>query len=187
LFLADVSGHGVPAALIVSMVNIALATQVEAADQPDILMTNLNKILIGHCENRFITSIYVLIDTLNMKLKTSNAGHPPLLIYRKPENTFLTLKPQGSMQGVFEHFTYGFEEVDLKTGDRIILYSDGILEAGSSSGADYGQEQFKNLIELCANLKPDEFVNELQQDITRFTGEAFNKDDDFTIVVWDIL
>ena len=82
ILVADVAGHGVPAALVASMVKLAFSTQAEHAGDPARVMAAMNQILCRHVEGTFVTAIYAVIDTEHCAITVASAGHPPLLVRR---------------------------------------------------------------------------------------------------------
>src|SRR5262249_55437842 len=82
LLIADVSGHGVPAALIASMVKLAAASQRCVASDPSRLLAGMNTTLFGNTQNQFVTAAYVHLDSKARRMRYSAAGHPPMLLLR---------------------------------------------------------------------------------------------------------
>jgi len=77
--IADVSGHGVPAALIAAMVKVAIAAQLPHADDPGRVLSGMNRVLCGNMQGQFVFAAYLFLDTENWLLRYAGAGHPPLL------------------------------------------------------------------------------------------------------------
>jgi sigma-B regulation protein RsbU (phosphoserine phosphatase) len=172
ILVADVSGHGVPAALIASMVKVALAAQAEHASDPAAVLAGMNRILQGNLERGFVTAAYIHMD--GETATYASAGHPPLLIWR--EGRVEEVRQESLPLGRFRRAEYRNQELRLSPGDRLLLYTDGVTEALSPAGEPFGDERLRDL--LAASGEPDAILGRLAE----WTGrEAL--DDDVTLVV----
>ncbi|HEX6639917.1 MAG TPA: SpoIIE family protein phosphatase, partial [Thermoanaerobaculia bacterium] len=127
VLVADVAGHGVPAALIASMVKIAVSSQAQLADDPAALIGGLNAILRRDVRRAFVTATYLWFDMNAQRVAVCNAGHPPPLLYR--DGAFQELGESAVLLGRFADARYASSLTDLRAGDRIIAYTDGLPEA----------------------------------------------------------
>jgi sigma-B regulation protein RsbU (phosphoserine phosphatase) len=129
--IADVVGKGIPAALLMSNLQAAVRAFATAAAQPAELCQQVNRILCGHiAEGRFISFFYCLIDSDEATLTYANAGHyPPILV--RADGTIERLATGGAVLGVFPDGVYEQGQVAIQSGDRLVLYTDGITEARS--------------------------------------------------------
>ena len=127
LLVADVSGHGVPAALVASMVKVAFAAQSDAADDPARVLAGINHILCRHVESTFVTAVYAVIDTERRTITVANAGHPPLLA-GGPTGAVRESAEHGLMLGMLPDTVYTNDSLLLGQGDYVVLYTDGIPE-----------------------------------------------------------
>jgi sigma-B regulation protein RsbU (phosphoserine phosphatase) len=175
ILVSDVSGHGVPAALIASMVKVALAAQAEHASDPAAVLAGMNRILHGNLERGFVTAAYIYIDAGTVTY--ASAGHPPPLVWR--EGRTEELRQESLPLGRFRRAEYRNEELRLSPGDRLLLYTDGVTEALSPAGEPFGDERLRDL--LAASADPDAILGRLAGWTGRQTGEPL--DDDVTIVV----
>ncbi|MGD2271769.1 MAG: SpoIIE family protein phosphatase [Desulfobacterales bacterium] len=187
ILVADVSGHGVPASLISSMVKIALSSQRPHAYNPARVLAGINQILCGNLESDFVTAGYLFIDTAKQTTAYAGAGHPPLLLWREAQQKIIELRQRGIILGQFEDARYQNIEHNLNSGDRFILYTDGIIEASDATGTRFGLDQFKEFITSHAGLSAGRFADALIQRISGWTGKHHEKslDDDLTLVVAD--
>ena len=187
ILVADVSGHGVPASLISSMVKIAFSSQLPNADNPTRVLSGINQILCGKLESDFVTAGYLFLDTENQTATYAGAGHPPLLLWRGLEQKIYEYREKGIILGQFEDIQFQNIELDLKPDDRFILYTDGIIEFTNSSGDMFGWSQFKEFIASHANLSGGNFTDALIQHISSWSGKPLDKalDDDLTLIVAD--
>src|SRR5688572_12785907 len=113
ILVADVSGHGVPAALIASMVKVALAAQAEHAADPAAVLAGMNRVLHGNLERGFVTAVYIYMD--GERAIYASAGHPPLLVWR--EGRTEELMQESLPLGRFRRAEYRNEELRLSPGD----------------------------------------------------------------------
>jgi hypothetical protein len=134
VLVADVTGHGVPAALIASMLKVAFAAQLADAQDPARVLAGINRALCGKFEEHFVTAAYVFLDLEKSVLHYAGAGHPPILVTPRTNRISVAIESReieanGLMLGLFPDAEYSAIEVPLGAGDRVLLYTDGILEA----------------------------------------------------------
>ena len=187
ILVADVSGHGVPASLISAMVKIAFASQLPHADDPARVLAGINQILCGKLESDFVTAGYLYMDTEKQSATYAGAGHPPLFLWRGSEQQNYEYRNKGVVLGQFEDVRYQNIHLELKSGDRFLLYTDGIIEATNAAGDFFGWDRFKNFITSRASLPVGQFSDELIQQVTAWSGKKSQEslDDDLTLVVAD--
>ena len=185
VIMADVSGHGVPAALVVSMVKIAFWFQKDLFDVPDRVFDGVNKILYGNIKSEFVTGCYVYIDRSANKLVTSNAGHPPILVWKKSTRTLIKLRPPGRLLGIFSDPVFETESVELEDGDRVILYTDGLFETANETGTQLGEKRLHDIIASIDSLPANDFADRLIQEVTNWSGKPEHPQDDIALIVID--
>jgi sigma-B regulation protein RsbU (phosphoserine phosphatase) len=187
ILVADVSGHGVPASLIASMVKIAFVSQMPHAADPARVLAGLNHILCGKLESDFVTAGYLFIDTEQQTASYAGAGHPPLLLWRQRGQEILEIRPKGIILGQMEDSVYKNTGLELKNGDRFVLYTDGIVEALNAAGEIYGGDRFKSFIKSNSGLAADQFCDRLLDVIAVWSGRRSkgSLDDDLTLMVID--
>jgi two-component system, sensor histidine kinase ChiS len=186
-FIADISGHGVPAAIIASMVKIAFYMLRNLAASPDLLLNEMNSILTGNIENQFATAGYVLIDREKMKLSYARCGHEPLMLFRKKDNTLHEIIPVGRLIGYSWESNCEVLEADIEPGDRIILYTDGITGVYNKDREIFSINFLKNTIIRSRELSASDLTESLTGILRRWRGLDEEFEDDVTIVVIDIL
>jgi sigma-B regulation protein RsbU (phosphoserine phosphatase) len=128
VLVADVSGHGVPAALIASMVKIAFAAEADDAADPARVLMRMNRVLCGKFKRAFVTALYAHVDPLTRTLRAASAGHPPPLL-RRADGRLETVPCRGIVLGFDAAAAYEAAGVPLASGDRILFCTDGLLEA----------------------------------------------------------
>ena len=141
IFVADVSGHGVPAALVASMLKVALAGHVEHAREPARLLHELNAFFCGKLERQFITATYTVIDAGNGKVTVGSAGHPPPILVRR-DRSIEELAADGALMGRFPTAQFSERSTPIGDGDALVLYTDGIPEALNAAGEMWGDARF---------------------------------------------
>jgi phosphoserine phosphatase RsbU/P len=182
LLIADVSGHGVPAALIASMVKLAASSQRGNAADPAGLLKAMNTTLCGNTRGQFVTAAYVHLDTEAGELRYSAAGHPAMLLLRGGEVT--PVIENGLMLAVFDSSDYATTVRPLVPGDRILLYTDGIVEAEDRRGEEFGQERLCALVRESAGLAHAETADMILSSVQQWSAE---QDDDMTLLVCDYI
>ncbi|TAL36796.1 MAG: response regulator [Spirochaetes bacterium] len=183
--LTDVSGHGMAAALIASMVKIAFHFQLNCARDPATLLQCINDVLLGKFSKQFLTACYAFIDMEGRTISTANAGHLPLVIWKHAEQEILQLNPAGRLIGYFADTRCEDAVAPLAPGDRVILYTDGITESRNAAGEMF-DERFFDAVETGGALAALGFIDDLMRRLAEWHGSD-DFEDDITIVVIDIL
>ena len=189
ILIADVTGHGVPAALIASMLKVAFAGQAGHSDDPARVLTGLNQALCGKFEDHFVTAAYVFIDLDRRVLRYAGAGHPPLLCSNRSNGAARTIEQNGLFLGMFPEAAYESMELPLQLGDRYVLYTDGLPESKSAVGEEFGLLRCKQFLESHPRLLTGAFADEFLEEISRWSGRSANggQEDDMTLILLDCL
>jgi sigma-B regulation protein RsbU (phosphoserine phosphatase) len=182
LLIADVSGHGVPAALIASMVKMAAISQRPNAADPARLLAGMNAALCGNTQNEYVTAAYVHLDAQAGELRYAAAGHPPMLLMRNGVVT--EIAENGMLLAALEDASFSSTSRRIEAGDRIVLYTDGILEARSSAGKMFGDEALHEAVRESAALAPAGAADRIVEQVRAW---AKTQDDDLTLLVCDFL
>lgn len=185
--IADVSGHGVPAALIVSIVKIAFAQQSDRIAEPVQLFRGMNDILHGHVGNEFVSAGYACIDPAGRKLIAGTAGHPPLLVRKHASGDILAVRPFGQLLGLFPEPRWQPQTVDLHPGDRILLFTDGVYEAENEEREQFGLERTRQFLQDGAGHGGEEFLERFLARLSEWTGGPEKVYDDIALVCIDVL
>jgi hypothetical protein len=187
VLIADVTGHGVPAALIASMLKVAFAAQSGHADAPARVLTGLNRALCGKFEDHFVTAAYVFIDMQAGVLRYAGAGHPPLLLVSRAAGKARHIEENGLMLGLFPDAAYAAIEIPLSDGDRYLLCTDGVLEAKDANEQEFGRSGSMRFLESNSALRAKPFSDKLIDELSRWSGQATGgaQEDDITLVVLD--
>ena len=145
ILVADVTGHGVPAALIASMLKSALAAQSGHAAEPARVLSGLNQALCGKFEEHFVTAGYLFLDTGKQMARYAGAGHPPLLygsLDGRGRAVFREIDANGLLLGISREAEYTAVELPFRPGDRCVLYTDGIVETKNAAEEEFGALRF---------------------------------------------
>jgi phosphoserine phosphatase RsbU/P len=185
VLVADVTGHGVPAALIASMVKVALASQQHCGDSPSMLLAGMNRALCGRLAGRYVTAAYLFIDDRSGFVRYGAAGHPPMLHAARNSASVRRLEQNGLMLGFLEDATYPEAELRLGGDDRFLLYTDGLIEAANRSDDLFGLERVEDALATSSPLSPDAAVDAVLAAMDRWSG--LPPADDLTLVLVDRL
>lgn len=189
VLVADVVGHGVPAAMIAAMTKIAFVQQKAHIHDPLQVLQGMDRQLLetGATRNNFLTAGYVYIDPKQSVLYTANAGHPPVLVCKAGEKKIHKLRPRGTVLGLFGDHDPELEQIPVSAGDRIILYTDGVFECPNANQDWYGEDRFFDLIAAYRDKPPAELLQQLHQELIAWAGKsAEGFEDDVTAVVVDV-
>ena len=182
LFIADVSGHGIPAALIASMVKMAATSQRDNAAHPAQLLTGMNEALCGNTQGQYVTAAYVHLNAETQEMRYAAAGHPAMLLLRDGRVT--EIHENGLLLSASEQSAYSEKTLPLKPGDRLLLYTDGLIEARNAQGQMFGEESLFAAMRSTAG----EAVAEAADRIIALVQQwAKSQDDDLTVLVCDFI
>jgi serine phosphatase RsbU (regulator of sigma subunit) len=186
LIVADVTGHSVGAALIASMVKVAFSSQLQHADAPGRVLAEMNRVLCGHFEGRFVTAACVFLDADRPVVRYSLAGHPPPLVLKGSTGDIVELREGGLVLGLFPDASYPTGEIAFDPGDRIVLHTDGVTEARDGSGAWFGDHELRAFIAAHHDGSPGAFLDALMMHLRLWSGRnGGGFEDDLTVVAID--
>jgi sigma-B regulation protein RsbU (phosphoserine phosphatase) len=185
ILVADVSGHGVPAALIASMIKVAMQSVVACAQDPQAVLRGLNRVLAGQLHGQFVSAAYLWLDTENRAASYSAAGHPPLLRYR--QGKLERIESNGLLFGVRpdcgECPVY---RMPIESGDRFLLYTDGVTEPENTGGDAFGDVKLEQVIRDNEGRLPSELSDRVLSEIRCWQPSSINQQDDITLIVVDV-
>jgi sigma-B regulation protein RsbU (phosphoserine phosphatase) len=187
ILVADVSGHGLPSALIASMLQVALTAQVGHAGDPAHVLAGLNRALCGKFEDSFVTALYVFVDLEKKLLTYAGAGHPPLLFLAGADGIAKEVLENGLFLGLFPEATYESLQFPIKAGDRGLLYTDGIPETKNPTEVEFGTNRIKRFMETNQKLSGDQFTDLLIDDLATWAEHprGQGQQDDITVLTID--
>jgi len=187
ILVADVSGHGLPSALIASMLQVALTAQAGNAADPARVLSGLNKALCGKFEHNFVTAVYIYVDMEKKTLTYAGAGHPPLLYWVKSTGSAKEVLENGLFLGMFPEATYSSVQLPIAEGDRGILYTDGIPETKNPAEVEFGTGRIKQFMNQNHQLTADQFADGLIDDLSGWAEQprGQGQQDDITVLTID--
>jgi sigma-B regulation protein RsbU (phosphoserine phosphatase) len=180
--IADVSGKGVPAGLLMAMCRSALRSVAPGELSPSKVMGLVNRQLFPDIrEDMFISMAYSVLDAANGTLTLSRAGHDPALFFRRETGKVELLRSPGLALGidggaVFERVTRD-QEIELKSGDCVLFYTDGVKEAVDADEEEFGMERMSESFRMAAPLGAEAVLIRMQEELKIFTGEGPQMDD----------
>ena len=176
LSIADVCGKGLPAALVKSSLRASVRAFALTDSTPRSVVSQLNQALCRNVDlRRFVTFFYAVYDSTTRCLTYSNAGHNPPAIVRS-DGSVARLSAGGMVVGMFDLATYEQGEVTLEPGDRLVLFTDGITEAESSEGLEFGDDRLVETVVRHRSSNADAILRGLFDEITRFAGRHLRDD-----------
>ncbi|MBQ9314141.1 MAG: PP2C family protein-serine/threonine phosphatase [Clostridia bacterium] len=179
IVIADVSGKGVPAALIMMITKTLIKNTALNGKPVDEVFNSVNNMLCeGNQSNHFVTSWFGILNLKDGKLEFVNAGHNPPLVYVKRENKFEFLKTKPNLiLAAMENTKYIKHEAMLEPGDKLFLYTDGVTEATNEKNELYGEERLQNYLNHHIEENVENTIKGIKNDIDRFVGNASQFDD----------
>ena len=185
LVIADVSGKGAGASLLMSNVQASLRALINIESDLGLLVRRINEILYENTTaDKFVTFFVAVLDPISRKLTYCNAGHnPPLRFSETGEVT--TLEEGGLIIWMMPGVEYETETIDIVKGDKIVMYTDGITEAEDKEEVEYGEERLINHIKRNLQLSPEELLGSIVDDVNNHAVDLSSQDD-VTLLILEI-
>lgn len=187
VYVGDVTGHGLPAGLIMVMVNTLIRTLSETHSSGYDIIVNTNRILKQRIEpRRFMTCVLLRWNSQEQKLYYTGAGHEHILMYHKREGVCEVKQTGGIALGMVPDVSKIVKEelIPLEVGDFVVLYTDGIVEAKNMQGEMFGIKRLQTEVEQYANVStPEELFANISKDFGTFVGQQIQEDDITLIVI----
>jgi len=185
--IADVSGKGVPGALMMVMCRSVTRSKATNYRTASAVLKEVNRLITEDMkQDMFISMSYLILDTAKRTLSVARAGHEPALIVNADHTCVKPISPKGMALGIDngENFDLVMDEktIELHPNEVVVLYTDGITEAMDENGQEFGRENFHEAIRLAANGTGQEIVDNLFERLKRFIG-THPQHDDMTLVV----
>jgi hypothetical protein len=180
----DVSGHGLTSGIVMSMAKSALMVQVSHDSSPRAVLNVLNDIVIRTAPKRILmTFFFGLLDPRTQTLRFSSAGHLDPYVYRAASGKLEELSSWGFPLGVKRREPFREHTVEFQAGDRLVLYSDGLIEAVDDDGDPFGFERFEKTLLASGPLSAEEMKKALLNAVRKFTRNRPPEDDQTLVVV----
>ncbi len=181
LAIADISGKGIPAALLMASLQASVRGQSQAGGNVAELMAQVNRLVFDASpENRYATFFYAQFDPATRRLVYTNGGHNPPMVLRGSD--VIRLEAGGPVVGLFRAAQFEQEEIQLQPGDILVLYTDGISEAENLHEEEWGEGALVETATACRDLPPSEMIARIMQTADAFAAGA-PQHDDMTLVV----
>ena len=184
--VADVSGHGVPAALIASMIKVAMHSVDGYAHDPTEVLRRLGSTLARELLGQFVSAAYLWIDGETRTARYSAAGHPPLLRWSASDRSLRRIESNGVLFGVPVNSDYPGCDITLRSGDRLLLYTDGLTEPENSSGESFGDRKLEQVVRDNPLRPAPELAERLLAELRAWQPPGLTQQDDITLIVIDV-
>ena len=184
ILISNVSGVGINPAIYSVLMRSSLQASVTEASSSYMVMHNLNRVLYKYNKGKgnFVTAYYVYYDIKSMRLIYSNAGYPPLEIFRVDTNSFETLDSEGIPLGFEESATFGISRTSLILGDIAFLYSKSLINAKNQNGESFGLTRLRSIIRDNRTKKPTEISEIIKEIFVRFMGLSVPESDIIVLI-----
>jgi phosphoserine phosphatase RsbU/P len=186
LLIADVSGHGTPAAVIMAVTHSLAHTYAGGNCRPGELLEHLNihlRTRYTAANDAFVTAFYAIYDPKTRRVTYSSAGHNPPRLKRCSDGTLALLNGAGGLPlGMMEVESYPDSECQLQPGDQIVLYTDGITEATNAQGEQFGLSRMDSVLENCS-IGASDLLRSVLAELEEFTGGGPAHDDRTLLVI----
>lgn len=178
LTIADVAGKGIPAALFMMITKILLKTRMFTSKTPaDVLAMVNNEICKDNKTNMFVTVWLGVLELSTGNLMFANAGHEDIAVYKNKKNFILYKEEHGIVLGAFENYKYKNYNIKLNVGDKLFLYTDGVVEAMNKDDSMFGLDQLIESLNKSKNRDVEEILMNVENDVNQFVGGATQFDD----------
>jgi sigma-B regulation protein RsbU (phosphoserine phosphatase) len=185
ILVADVSGHGIPAALISSMIKVAMQAVASFADDPAHVLGGLNRILSNEAHGQLASAAYLWIALVNRRALYSAAGHPPLFRWRNATNEMQRIESNGLLFGITSDSKYPVCTVPLEPQDRVLLYTDGVTEPENGTGEAFGDRQLEQVVRDHRSEPASDLSRQLLSELAKWRTPSVHQQDDITLIVVD--
>lgn len=184
-FISDISGHGVAAALISSMLKVFFSLYGKDVLSPELLYEILNEEFFTYLNSgEYFTSFYGIYFAEEHKFVYTNANHPPPMLLKVKSGEVVPLNTEGFFVGVFKDTKFEEKDVLLEKGDRILFYTDGITEAKNPSLQEFGEERLLKLYKSQKDKDISQLISKIKEEVMDFCKEKI--EDDITIAIIEI-
>jgi len=184
ILVADVVGHGVSAAMIASMIKVAMQSVASSAAEPGAVLRGLNRVLSSQLHNKLVSAAYLWLDTENRTARYAAAGHPPLL--RWSRGALQRIESNGLLFGLLEDCEYPVHAMTIDAGDRFLLYTDGVTESENGRGEFFGDARLEEIVRRNQGRSPSECSDALLAEVHRWRPASVPQQDDITLVIVDV-
>jgi sigma-B regulation protein RsbU (phosphoserine phosphatase) len=188
IVLADVMGHGVPAALVASMIKVAVYAGIENGTSPGQTVTHLNSTLCKQAPGQLTSAVAVSLSRASGAGRYCAAGHPPPLLWHRRSRQLERLEAAGLLLGVHDGERFEETEFRCETGDRLLIYSDGLTEAEDRNGVEFGDTKLAEVMQIMESVPTEAFAGRMLSEALQWSGVGGDRSqsDDITLIVVDL-
>lgn len=188
IIVGDVAGHGVSSALVMALSSGLLGEIGRVHRSPGAVLSEANNHILNYIQNSqiaYVTAFYAMINLDNKRLIFSKAGHPAAILLH-PDRSHELLEADGVFLGMFENETFEEKEVQLNSGDRIVLYTDGITETRNRAGELFGMDRLLGLLRKSGAFTIEQVLKFILEELDVF-AEGLSPADDQTLVIVEVV
>ncbi|MFH1429616.1 MAG: PP2C family protein-serine/threonine phosphatase [Candidatus Margulisiibacteriota bacterium] len=182
IVIGDVAGHGVPASLITVLSIMSFSELAKGNQDPGVIMGKANTMIEEYIKDTpvpFVTAFYASYNPEARKMRYARAGHPAPLLKRNGQ--WIELEGKGVILGAFAGSSYEANEIEIKKGDILILYTDGLTEARGADGEMYGTERLQSIVDKAADVSLNAACDAIFNDVRKYSGNV--QQDDETLII----
>ena len=184
IIIADVSGKGLSAAIFMALSIVIIRVNAAWHEMPEDIFRDVNAIITAEQKaDMFVTAFFGVLDRAHETFTYVNAGHNPPMVLSSHEGHITELDPTGIALGITEDSLYKKATIPLKSGDIIVLYTDGVTEATNTGDELFGEERLQKIILANRGLSAGELTKKILLEVQEFTGDAPQSDDITLLVV----
>ena len=185
--IADVMGHGITAALATGAFKSAFSLMVkDTAENPALLLASLNNHFFKDISSLFASCLFAFMDLRSREITIARAGHYYPVFYRKRKNELEDLEMKGPALGIIKHAEYEQRIYKIDAGDKLLFFTDGIIEQRNDEGEMYSESRLKLAFLKLAQKNEEHILKHLESELKRFTS-SYNKDDDITMLLLEFI
>lgn len=186
LMIADVMGKGMPASMLMANMQASLRIIVPESDSPKVVVERLNRLFHHNVSlTKFVSLFVAHLEPETGRIQYANAGHHPPFVLRSGKGgnvQFVALRPTGPAIGLVEDPVFTVGETSIDRGDLLVMYTDGIVEARSGAGEEFGEDRLKEILARCSGRSVSEIAQEVRTRLQAFSGRPVPEDDTTLIV-----
>jgi serine phosphatase RsbU (regulator of sigma subunit) len=187
-FIGDVSGKGISAALVMSMVTVLFSQLKDQYQSPSEILGKVNDIMYRHFgaqHSIYLTCFFVVVDMNEMTMTFSCAGHNPPFLFRPKTGEISPLEAEGFGLGMFSSVTFQEKTMPLQKGDKVILYTDGVVDSRNESGSMFGHDRLVQKVKENPNANSFRLTHFLVEELEEFAGDT-PRQDDLTLLILEV-
>jgi sigma-B regulation protein RsbU (phosphoserine phosphatase) len=185
VLIADAAGHSIAAAMVAVMARIAFGEAADHAARPGAVLGAMNQRLQGLTDDRFVTAFYGVLDRRTRTFTYANAGHPDPLRFNGATGRCEHLSARGFLLGIVPDESYEEKTIELRPGDRVCFYTDGLIESSNEIGWTFGADRVEKFFDANGRRSASALMHDLLVDLARFRGDH-PMGDDLTVLVAEV-